>query len=169
MQKHKVTSWTTVPPTRSFLCPNLPTWLCARISPCPAGFVCDSLAATAIVEGNPTFLSLTWTTEALFGSRFRIVSDSSKKRQCRRRDAFFVVVVDLKNKYFLSQFLCQSAGQEGFGKLIHKKSGTFFSEAIFLNFSNVHCHEPQSKADAFQKNIENDVSMFLFFFSVVTN
>ena len=38
-----------------------------------------------------------------------------------------------------------------------------FSEAIFLNFSNVHCHEPQSKADAFQKNIENDVSMFLFF------
>ena len=43
-----------------------------------------------------------------------------------------------------------------------------FSETIFLNFSNVHCHEPQSKADAFQKNIENDVSMFLFF-GVVTN
>ena len=131
MQKHKVTSWTTVPSTRSFLCPKWPTWLCDRISPCPAGFVCDSLAATAIVEGNPIFLPLTWTTEALFGSRFRIVSDSSKKRQCRRRDAFFVVVLVLKNKCVLSNLLCQSAGQEGFGKFIRKKSGTFFRKPCF--------------------------------------
>ena len=123
-----------MPSTRSFLCPKWPTWLCARISPCPAGFVCDSLAATAIVEGNTTFLPLTWTTEALFGSRFRIVSDSSKKRPCRRRDAFFVIVVDLKHKYFLSQFLCQSAGQEGFERLTHVKSRTSFGKPFFQSY-----------------------------------
>ena len=138
MQKHKVTSWTTVPPTRSFLCPKLPTWLCARISPCPAGFVCDSLAATAIVEGNPTFLPLTWTTEALFGSRFRIVSDSSKKRQCRRRDAFFVVVVDLKNKYFVKSFVMPICRAGRFWETYPQEIWNLFSEAIFLNFSNVH-------------------------------
>jgi len=75
---------------------------------------------------------------------------------------FFCSCCGLKNQVFFKSIFMPICRAGRFWETYPQEIWNFFSEAMFLNFSNVHCHEPQSKADAFQKNIENDVSMFLF-------